>query len=141
MEFILCCLSFLGVLWNTYFTTTSLLKVCIPANNFCENGAYYSLQPEEKANDDVFLDVTIQLPVYLESFDEVIQLTLQSCLNSAKYYTTHTNATANIVVWYVTILFCFWLFRLVLSSSLDNANTKLGKHLIFILVLLYFLLD
>ena len=89
---------FLGVLWNTYFTTNSILKMFIPSRSFRENGAYYSVVPEEKHPDDHWASVTIQIPVYLESFVDVIKVTLKSCMESADYYKEHTSGKVNIVV-------------------------------------------
>jgi len=89
---------FLGVLWNTYFTTNSILKMFIPSRCFRENGAYYSVVPEEKHSDDDWASVTIQIPVYLESFVEVIKVTLKSCMESADYYREQTGGKVNIVV-------------------------------------------
>ncbi len=89
---------FLGVLWNTYFTTNSIMKIFIPSRSFKENGAYYSVVPEEKHPDDDWASVTIQIPVYLESFVEVIKVTLASCMESADYYREHTSGKVNIVV-------------------------------------------
>jgi cellulose synthase/poly-beta-1,6-N-acetylglucosamine synthase-like glycosyltransferase len=89
---------FMGVLWNTYFTTNSILKMFIPSRCFRENGAYYSVVPEEKHPDDDWASVTIQIPVYLESFVEVIKVTLKSCMESADYYREQTGGKVNIVV-------------------------------------------
>lgn len=91
-------LTFLGLFWNTYFTSSSIFKCFIPASAFKENGKYFSVIPEKKHEDDDWLSVTIQIPVYKESLDDVLAPTLQSCIQARAHYESNSTASCNIVV-------------------------------------------
>jgi len=98
VEIFLALLTFLGLFWNTYFTTSSVFKCFIPSKNFKQNGKYFSFIPEKKHQDDDWLPVTIQVPVYKESLEEVLGPTLESCIAARAHYESNTGASCNIVV-------------------------------------------
>jgi cellulose synthase/poly-beta-1,6-N-acetylglucosamine synthase-like glycosyltransferase len=54
--------------------------------------------PEQKPPNAAWSTVTIQIPVYKESLQEVLMPTLKSCMKSRDYYTRKTGARCNIVV-------------------------------------------
>ncbi|CAB9498590.1 RNA pseudouridine synthase 6, chloroplastic [Seminavis robusta] len=70
----------------------------IPAKAFKSNTKYFSMIPESKQPGDPWLDVTIQIPVYKESLQEVLMPTLKSCMKARDHYISHTQASCNIVV-------------------------------------------
>lgn len=98
VEIFLACLSFFGLFWNSYFTVSSILKCFIPAKAFKSNTKYFSMIPESKQPGDEWLDVTIQIPVYKESLQEVLMPTLKSCMKARDHYISHSQAACNIVV-------------------------------------------
>lgn len=98
VECLLAALSFFGLFWNSYFTVSSIFKCFIPAQAFKSNTKYFSMIPEAKQPQDEWLDVTIQIPVYKESLQEVLMPTLKSCMKARDHYISHTQAQCNIVV-------------------------------------------
>ena len=98
VEIFLACLSFFGLFWNSYFTVSSIFKCFIPAKAFKSNTKYFSMIPEQKQPGDEWLDVTIQIPVYKESLQEVLMPTLKSCMKARDHYISHSQAMCNIVV-------------------------------------------
>lgn len=98
VEIFLAILSFFGLFWNSYFTVSSIAKCFIPAKAFKQNTKYFSMIPEQKQPGDEWLDVTIQIPVYKESLQEVLMPTLKSCMKARDYYISHSQAHCNIVV-------------------------------------------
>lgn len=98
VECFLACLSFFGLFWNSYFTVSSIFKCFIPAKAFKSNTKYFSMIPEQKQPGDEWLDVTIQIPVYKESLQEVLMPTLKSCMKARDHYISHSQAMCNIVV-------------------------------------------
>lgn len=54
--------------------------------------------PEQKPSNTPWMNVTIQIPVYKESLEEVIMPTLKSCMQSRDYYMRKTGARCNIVI-------------------------------------------
>jgi Glycosyl transferase family group 2 len=98
VEIFLALLSFFGLFWNSYFTVASILKCFIPANAFKQNTKYFSMIPEAKQPGDEWLDVTIQIPVYKESLQDVLMPTLKSCMKARDHYIGNSQAMCNIVV-------------------------------------------
>jgi len=98
VEIFLACISFFGLFWNSYFTVSSIFKCFIPARAFKSNTKYFSMIPEQKQPGDEWLNVTIQIPVYKESLQEVLMPTLKSCMKARDHYTSHSQAQCNIVV-------------------------------------------
>jgi cellulose synthase/poly-beta-1,6-N-acetylglucosamine synthase-like glycosyltransferase len=98
-EIILAILSFFGLFWNSYFTVSSIFKCFIPAKAFQTNTKYCSVVPEKKPKNEAWLDVTIQIPVYKESLQEVMMPTLKSCLVARNDYIRKSEgARCNIVI-------------------------------------------
>jgi len=54
--------------------------------------------PEQKPTNAAWMNVSIQIPVYKESLEEVLMPTLKSCMQSRDYYIRKTGASCNIVV-------------------------------------------
>jgi cellulose synthase/poly-beta-1,6-N-acetylglucosamine synthase-like glycosyltransferase len=98
IEMFLAIISFFGLFWNSYFAVSSIFKCFIPAKAFRSNTKYCSMIPEEKPPLAEWLNVTMQIPVYKESLQEVLMPTLKSCIKSRDYYTEHSGAKCNIVV-------------------------------------------
>ena len=98
IEIFLALISFFGLFWNSYFAVSSIFKCFIPAKAFRSNTKYCSMIPEEKSPLAEWLDVTIQIPVYKESLQQVLMPTLKSCVTSRDYYMQQTKAQCNIVV-------------------------------------------
>lgn len=98
VEMLLAVISFFGLFWNAYFTVSSIFKCFIPAKAFKTNTKYCSMIPEDKPARARWLDVTIQIPVYKESLQEVLIPTLKSCIASRDYYKRSTDAECNIVI-------------------------------------------
>lgn len=99
MEILLSILSFFGLFWNSYFTVSSIFKCFIPAKAFQTNTKYCSVIPEKKPKNEAWLDVTIQIPVYKESLQEVMMPTLKSCLVARNDYIRKSEgARCNIVI-------------------------------------------
>eukprot|EP00980_Cylindrotheca_fusiformis_P012769 scaffold3120_cov73-Cylindrotheca_fusiformis.AAC.5 len=91
-------LSFFGLFWNSYFTVSSIFKCFIPSRAFRTNTKYCSVIPEEKPPRAAWSNVTIQIPLYKESLQEVIIPTLKSCMKSRDYYNRKSGAKCNIVI-------------------------------------------
>eukprot|EP00978_Attheya_sp_CCMP212_P010562 scaffold25655_cov56-Attheya_sp.AAC.1 len=87
-----------GLFWNTYFTMSSIFKCFIPAKAFKTNSKFFSIIPETKHPNDEWMDVTIQIPVYKESLEDVLGPTLISCMDARNHYENNTRASCNIVV-------------------------------------------
>jgi hypothetical protein len=98
IEIFLAVVSFFGLFWNSYFAVSSIFKCFIPAKAFRSNTKYCSMIPEEKSPFAEWLNVTIQIPVYKESLQQVLMPTLKSCIKSRDYYMEHSGAKCNIVV-------------------------------------------
>jgi hypothetical protein len=98
VEILLAILSFFGLFWNSYFTVASIFKCFIPYKAFQTNTKYCSMIPEEKPAGESWMNVTIQLPVYKESLQEVLMPTLKSCMKSRDHYIRGTGAKCNICV-------------------------------------------
>mmetsp|Transcript_14681 Transcript_14681/g.35801 ORF Transcript_14681/g.35801 Transcript_14681/m.35801 type:complete len:1054 (+) Transcript_14681:200-3361(+) len=98
VEVILAILSFFGLFWNSYFTVSSIFKCFIPAKAYQSNTKYCSLIPEKKPEKEPWLNVTIQIPVYKESLQEVMMPTLKSCTAAQRHYEETTGAKCNIVL-------------------------------------------
>jgi cellulose synthase/poly-beta-1,6-N-acetylglucosamine synthase-like glycosyltransferase len=98
LEVVLSMLAFLGLFWNTYFIVSSVCKCFIPAKAFKTNTKYCSIIPESKPEEAEWLPVTIQIPVYKESLQEVLMPTLKSCMKARDHYYKKTNARCNIVI-------------------------------------------
>lgn len=98
VEIFLGLLSFFGLFWNSYFTVSSIFKCFIPSRAFQTNTKYCSMIPEEKPSNSSWSNVTIQIPVYKESLQEVVMPTLKSCMKSRDYYIRKTGSRCNIVV-------------------------------------------
>ena len=98
VEIFLGILSFFGLFWNSYFTVASIFKCFIPAKAFRSNTKYCSVIPEEKSHHSSWMNVTIQIPVYKESLEEVLMPTLKSCMISRDHYMKKTGANCNICV-------------------------------------------
>lgn len=98
VEIFLASLSFFGLFWNSYFTVASIFKCFIPARAFKQNTKYFSMIPEQKQPGDEWLTVTIQIPVYKESLQEVLMPTLKSCMKARDHYISHSQTMCNIVV-------------------------------------------
>jgi hypothetical protein len=98
VEILLAVISFFGLFWNSYFTVSSIFKCFIPSKAFRTNTKYCSMIPESKPANENWMDVTIQIPVYKESLQEVLMPTLKSCITSRDYYQNGTGAKCNIVV-------------------------------------------
>jgi hypothetical protein len=98
VEILLAIISFFGLFWNTYFSVSSIFKCFIPTKAFRTNTKYCSMIPEQKPANDKWMDVTIQIPVYKESLQDVLMPTLKSCMLSRDYYMRKTDAKCNIVV-------------------------------------------
>eukprot|EP00977_Amphora_coffeiformis_P015377 scaffold4510_cov183-Amphora_coffeaeformis.AAC.62 len=98
VEILLAIIAFLGLFWNTYFVVSSICKCFIPAKAFTTNTKFCSIIPETKPDYAEWLDVTIQIPVYKESLQEVLMPTLKSCMAARDYYATKARVRCNIVV-------------------------------------------
>jgi hypothetical protein len=98
LEMFLAILSFFGLFWNSYFVVSSIFKCFIPLKAFRSNTKYCSMIPEDKLEQDEWMNVTIQIPVYKESLQEVLMPTLKSCMQSRDHYMQNTGAQCNIVV-------------------------------------------
>ena len=98
IEIFLAIISFFGLFWNSYFAVSSIFKCFIPAKAFRSNTKYCSMIPEEKSPLAEWLNVTIQIPVYKESLQQVLMPTLKSCVKSRDYYMEHSGAKCNICV-------------------------------------------
>eukprot|EP00429_Kryptoperidinium_foliaceum_P038467 CAMPEP_0176170762 /NCGR_PEP_ID=MMETSP0120_2-20121206/87419_1 /TAXON_ID=160619 /ORGANISM="Kryptoperidinium foliaceum, Strain CCMP 1326" /LENGTH=445 /DNA_ID=CAMNT_0017508571 /DNA_START=242 /DNA_END=1575 /DNA_ORIENTATION=- len=98
IELVLAILAFFGLFWNSYFTVSSIFKCFIPSKAFKTNTKYCSIIPEELPKGEKCLSVTIQIPVYKESLQEVMIPTLKSCIESRDYYRRTTGADCNIVL-------------------------------------------
>mmetsp|Transcript_26273 Transcript_26273/g.37335 ORF Transcript_26273/g.37335 Transcript_26273/m.37335 type:complete len:926 (-) Transcript_26273:55-2832(-) len=98
VECILAVFTFFGLFWNVYFTISSFMKCFIPADCFRNNGKYHSVKPEAKHPTDDWMSVTIQIPVYKESLQEVLGPTLKSCIKARDHYRNNTATSCNIVV-------------------------------------------
>ena len=99
VEAILALISFFGLFWNTYFIVSSIAKCFIPAKAFKTNTKYCSIIPETKHPDASWLNVTIQIPVYKESLQEVMIPTLKSCMKAREHYIENSQgAHCNIVI-------------------------------------------
>jgi len=97
-EILMAILAFFGLFWNAYFTVSSIFKCFIPAKAFQSNTKYCSVIPEKKPPNADWLDVTIQIPVYKESLQEVMIPTLKSCIKSRDHYIRKSGAKCNIVI-------------------------------------------
>lgn len=119
-------LTFGAVMWNVYCITAFILRIFIPKGAYQENGDYFSVVPEEKSPEDEWPAVTIQIPVYRENFLEVIQPTLESCLEAQRQYMTSCGGFANIVVCDDGILRMLRndveLFDVLWRRTIDQAN-------------------
>jgi cellulose synthase/poly-beta-1,6-N-acetylglucosamine synthase-like glycosyltransferase len=98
LEFFLAVITMFGLFWNTYFTMSSIFKCFIPAKAFKTNTKFFSIIPETKHPNDEWMDVTIQIPVYKESLEDVLGPTLISCIDARNHYENNTRASCNIVV-------------------------------------------
>lgn len=98
VEVILALIAFVGLFWNVYFTVSSIMKCFIPAKAFQTNTKYCSVIPENKPKNAKWMDVTIQIPVYKESLQEVLMPTLKSCMISRDHYARKSGAKCNIVL-------------------------------------------
>jgi hypothetical protein len=98
IEVMMAILSFFGLFWNSYFSVASIMKCFIPAKAFQNNTKYCSVAPEKKPPNAEWLDVTIQIPVYKESLQEVMMPTLKSCIKSRDHYMRNSGAKCNIVI-------------------------------------------
>ena len=98
VEVILACIAFLGLFWNSYFVVSSIVKCFIPSKAFVTNTKFCSIIPEAKPDNVAWPDVTIQIPVYKESLQDVLMPTLHSCMKAREYYTKKTGVRCNIVV-------------------------------------------
>mmetsp|Transcript_32034 Transcript_32034/g.34421 ORF Transcript_32034/g.34421 Transcript_32034/m.34421 type:complete len:988 (+) Transcript_32034:130-3093(+) len=99
VECLLALLAFIGLLWNIYFSVSSIMKCFIPAKAFQTNTKYCSVIPENKPKNAEWMDVTIQIPVYKESLQEVLMLTLKSCMIARDHYIKNSGtAKCNIVL-------------------------------------------
>lgn len=99
IEILLALLSFFGLFWNSYFLVSMIFKCFIPSRAFTTNTKYCSIIPETKPSDAEWLDVTIQIPVYKESLQEVMMPTLKSCIAAREHYIDHSGgAKCNIVL-------------------------------------------
>ena len=99
VEVILALISFFGLFWNTYFIISSIAKCFIPAKAFKTNTKYCSIIPETKPPEVSWLNVTIQIPVYKESLQEVMIPTLKSCMKAREHYIENSQgAHCNIVI-------------------------------------------
>ena len=97
-ECLLAIVAFIGLFWNVYFTVSSIMKCFIPARAFRSNTKYCSVIPENKPKYAEWMDVTIQIPVYKESLQEVLMPTLKSCMISRDHYAKKSGAMCNIVL-------------------------------------------
>jgi hypothetical protein len=97
-EILLGVICFLGLFWNSYYTTASIFMCFVPGRAFQTNTKYSSVIPEEKAIHDEWLSVTIQIPVYKEPVHQIILPTLESCIRARDFYINSTGAKCNIVV-------------------------------------------
>eukprot|EP00535_Pseudo-nitzschia_heimii_P002540 CAMPEP_0197177242 /NCGR_PEP_ID=MMETSP1423-20130617/2920_1 /TAXON_ID=476441 /ORGANISM="Pseudo-nitzschia heimii, Strain UNC1101" /LENGTH=971 /DNA_ID=CAMNT_0042626765 /DNA_START=206 /DNA_END=3121 /DNA_ORIENTATION=- len=98
VECFLAIVAFIGLFWNVYFTVSSIMKCFIPARAFRSNTKYCSVIPENKPKHAEWMDVTIQIPVYKESLQEVLMPTLKSCMISRDHYAKKSGAMCNIVL-------------------------------------------
>lgn len=98
VECFLAALAFFGLFWNSYFIIASICKCFIPARAFKTNTKYCSIIPETKPPETAWMEVTIQIPVYKESLQEVMIPTLKSCMAARHYYNQKTGARCNIVI-------------------------------------------
>lgn len=98
VEILLALIAFLGLFWNTYFVVSSICKCFIPAKAFTTNTKYASIIPETKPDNAEWSEVTIQIPVYKESLQEVLMPTLKSCMQARDYYSLKARVRCNIVV-------------------------------------------
>jgi hypothetical protein len=92
IEILMAILAFIGMYWNSYFTVSSIFKCFIPAKAFQSNTKYCSFIPEKKPKGAEWLEVTIQIPVYKESLQEVMISTLKSCLKARDHYICNLGA-------------------------------------------------
>lgn len=97
-EIVLGILSFFGLFWNAYYTVSSIFKCFIPLKAFRTNTKYCSVIPEEKPKDEKWMNVTIQIPVYKESLQEVMMPTLKSCIEARNHYINNSDARCNICI-------------------------------------------
>mmetsp|Transcript_16656 Transcript_16656/g.34163 ORF Transcript_16656/g.34163 Transcript_16656/m.34163 type:complete len:974 (-) Transcript_16656:115-3036(-) len=98
IEIILALIAFVGLFWNVYFSVSSIMKCFIPAKAFQTNTKYCSVIPENKPKDAEWMSVTIQIPVYKESLQEVLMPTLKSCMTARDHYRRNSGAKCNIVL-------------------------------------------
>eukprot|EP00980_Cylindrotheca_fusiformis_P001391 scaffold345_cov134-Cylindrotheca_fusiformis.AAC.2 len=77
---------------------SSIFKCFIPKRAFRTNTKYCSMIPEQKPANTNWSNVTIQIPVYKESLQEVVMPTLKSCMRSRDYYMRKSGAKCNIVI-------------------------------------------
>jgi len=98
IEVLMAFIAFIGLFWNVYFTVSSIMKCFIPAKAFQTNTKYCSVIPENKPKHAEWMDVTIQIPVYKESLQEVLMPTLKSCMISREHYAKKSGARCNIVL-------------------------------------------
>mmetsp|Transcript_26872 Transcript_26872/g.62842 ORF Transcript_26872/g.62842 Transcript_26872/m.62842 type:complete len:849 (+) Transcript_26872:104-2650(+) len=98
VEIILALIAFIGLFWNVYFTVSSIMKCFIPAKAFRTNTKYCSVIPENKPKHADWMSVTIQIPVYKESLQEVLMPTLKSCMSARDHYERNSGAKCNIVL-------------------------------------------
>lgn len=98
VECILALIAFIGLFWNIYFSVASIMKCFIPAKAFQSNTKYCSVIPENKPKHAEWMNVTIQIPVYKESLQEVLMPTLKSCMISRNHYAKNSGAKCNIVL-------------------------------------------
>ena len=98
VECILALIAFVGLFWNVYFAVSSIMKCFIPAKAFQSNTKYCSVIPENKPKHAEWMDVTIQIPVYKESLQEVLMPTLKSCMIARDHYAKMSGAKCNIVL-------------------------------------------
>lgn len=88
--------SILMLVYPLAFLLLSLANLIYPPNVF-KNSFYFSFFPKAMPPGGKWPPVTIQIPVYLESFDTVIRPTLESALAAAQNYRAR-GGKANIVV-------------------------------------------
>ena len=101
VEIILAVISFFGLFWNSYFIVSSLIKCFIPSKAFKTNTKSCSLMPEIKDPHDEWMSVTIQVPIYKESLQDVLMPTLKSCVAARNHYIASTggdDSKCNVVV-------------------------------------------
>eukprot|EP00536_Pseudo-nitzschia_multiseries_P010946 jgi/Psemu1/243370/estExt_Genewise1.C_3530006 len=98
VEICLALIAFIGLFWNVYFTVSSIMKCFIPAKAFRTNTKYCSVIPESKPKHAEWMSVTIQIPVYKESLQEVLMPTLKSCMTARDHYVRNSGAKCNIVL-------------------------------------------